>query len=147
MDKDVPLVVPEVNPEEIPNNNGIIANPNCSTIQAVIPLKALDEKYKIKRIVYSTYQAVSGAGQEGVNDLKNGLEGIQPKKFPYQIVNTCIPHIDKIIIVLSYIFIYLFNPLNNSEKMLKATTLIIFFLIKRELLLCEIIIINIIIVY
>ena len=95
MDKDVPLVVPEVNPEEIPNNNGIIANPNCSTIQAVIPLKALDEKYKIKRIVYSTYQAVSGAGQEGVNDLKNGLEGIQPKKFPYQIVNTCIPHIDK----------------------------------------------------
>ena len=95
MDPSVPLIVPEVNPEEIPNNQGIIANPNCSTIQAVIPLKALDDKYKIKRIVYSTYQAVSGAGQEGVNDLKNGLEGLEPKKFPYPIVNNCIPHIDK----------------------------------------------------
>ena len=92
---DVPLVVPEVNPEDIYKNNGIIANPNCSTIQAVVPLKVLDDKYKIKRIVYSTYQAVSGAGQEGVNDLKNGLEGLAPKKFPYQIVNNCIPHIDK----------------------------------------------------
>ena len=95
MDKNVPLVVPEVNPEEIKNNNGIISNPNCSTIQAVIPLKALDSKYIIKRIVYSTYQAVSGAGQEGVADLQNGLEGMEPKKFPYQIVNNCIPHIDK----------------------------------------------------
>ena len=94
MDEDVPLVVPEVNPEEIPNNKGIIANPNCSTIQAVIPLKALDEKYHIKRIVYSTYQAVSGAGQEGINDLENGLNGEGPKKFPYPIVNNCIPHID-----------------------------------------------------
>ena len=94
MDNDVPLIVPEVNSEEIANNHGIIANPNCSTIQAVIPLKALDDKYKIKRIVYSTYQAVSGAGQEGVNDLTKGLEGEKPKKFPYQIVNNCIPHID-----------------------------------------------------
>ena len=94
MDKDVPLVVPEVNPEELPNNKGIIANPNCSTIQAVIPLKALDTHYKIKRIVYSTYQAVSGAGQEGINDLENGLQGEEPKKFPYPIVNNCIPHID-----------------------------------------------------
>lgn len=94
MDNDVPLVVPEVNSEEIAKNHGIIANPNCSTIQAVIPLKALDDKYKIKRIVYSTYQAVSGAGQEGVNDLTKGLEGEKPKKFPYQIVNNCIPHID-----------------------------------------------------
>lgn len=94
MDEDVPLVVPEVNPEEIANNHGIIANPNCSTIQAVIPLKALDDKYKIKRVVYSTYQAVSGAGQEGVNDLENGLEGMPPKKFPYPIVNNCLPHID-----------------------------------------------------
>ena len=94
MDEDVPLVVPEVNPEEIANNHGIIANPNCSTIQAVIPLKALDEKYKIKRIVYSTYQAVSGAGQEGVNDLERGMHGEEPKKFPYQIINNCLPHID-----------------------------------------------------
>lgn len=61
MDDDVPLVVPEVNPEEIKNHHGIIANPNCSTIQAVLPLKALDNKYNIKRVVYSTYQAVSGA--------------------------------------------------------------------------------------
>jgi aspartate-semialdehyde dehydrogenase len=61
MDEDVPLVVPEVNPEEISKNKGIIANPNCSTIQAVVALKPLDDKYKIKRVVYSTYQAVSGA--------------------------------------------------------------------------------------
>ena len=94
MDDDVPLVVPEVNPEEILNNKGIIANPNCSTIQAVIPLKALDDKYKIKRIVFSTYQAVSGAGQEGINDLENGLAGEPPKKFPYPIVNNCLPQID-----------------------------------------------------
>ena len=78
MDKDVPLVVPEVNPEDIECNNGIIANPNCSTIQAVVPLKPLDDKYKIKRIVYSTYQAVSGAGQEGVDDLENTLKGLPP---------------------------------------------------------------------
>ena len=94
MDPDVPLVVPEVNAEEIKNNKGIIANPNCSTIQAVIPLKALDDKYTIKRIVYSTYQAVSGAGHEGIVDLERGLEGEEPKKFPYPIVNNCIPHID-----------------------------------------------------
>ena len=94
MDPNVPLVVPEVNPEELKNHKGIIANPNCSTIQAVIPLKVLDEKYKIKRIVYSTYQAVSGAGHEGINDLERGLKGEEPKKFPYPIVNNCIPHID-----------------------------------------------------
>ena len=74
MDNDVPLVVPEVNSEEINNNNGIIANPNCSTIQAVVALKPLDDKYKIKRIVYSTYQAVSGAGRNGVLDLENGIK-------------------------------------------------------------------------
>ena len=74
MDNDVPLVVPEVNSEEIKNNHGIIANPNCSTIQAVVALKPLDDKYKIKRIVYSTYQAVSGAGRNGVLDLENGIK-------------------------------------------------------------------------
>ena len=94
MDSNVPLIVPEVNPEELQNHNGIIANPNCSTIQAVIPLKALDSKYKIKRIVYSTYQAVSGAGQDGINDLTSSLLGEEPKKFPYPIANNCIPHID-----------------------------------------------------
>ena len=94
MDDSVPLVVPEVNPEDIKNNHGIIANPNCSTIQAVVPLKPLDEKYKIKRILYSTYQAVSGAGKNGVDDLKNTLNGLEPKKFPHSIANNCLPHID-----------------------------------------------------
>lgn len=94
MDENVPLVVPEVNPEEVFNNKGIIANPNCSTIQAVVPLKPLDDKYKIKRIVYSTYQAVSGAGREGIEDLKNGANGFKPQKFPYPIFNNCLPHID-----------------------------------------------------
>lgn len=95
MDQDVPLVVPEVNKGEIANNKGIIANPNCSTIQAVLPLKALDDKYTIKRIVYSTYQAVSGAGQKGLNDLQNGRNGINKlEKFPYPIYNNCLPQID-----------------------------------------------------
>ena len=94
MDPEVPLVVPEVNPEDIKWNKGIIANPNCSTIQAVVALKPLDEKYSIKRIVYSTYQAVSGAGVAGWNDLENGLKGEEPKKFPYAIASNCLPHID-----------------------------------------------------
>ena len=68
---DVPLVVPEVNFDDVWNNHGIIANPNCSTIQAMLPLKALNDKYKIKRIVYSTYQAVSGAGKLALDDLDN----------------------------------------------------------------------------
>ena len=91
---DVPLVVPEVNPEDISWNHGIIANPNCSTIQAVAVLKPLVDKYKIKRVVYSTYQAVSGAGVAGWNDLENGLKGEAPKKFPHPIAGNCLPHID-----------------------------------------------------
>lgn len=100
MDDNVPLVVPEVNPEEIKNHNGIIANPNCSTIQAVVALKPLDEKYNIKRIVYSTYQAVSGAGLKGIYDLENGISSFENKndynlqKFPHPIFNNCLPHID-----------------------------------------------------
>ena len=94
MNDDVPLVVPEVNPEEIANHHGIIANPNCSTIQAVVALKPLDDKYNIKRIVYSTYQAVSGAGKKGIDDLENGIKGIAPNKFPHPIFNNCLPHID-----------------------------------------------------
>ncbi len=94
MDKEVPLVVPEVNPEDIKKNKGIIANPNCSTIQAMVALKPLDDKYKIKRVIYSTYQAVSGAGLGGWNDLKDGLNGEAPKKFPHPIANNCLPHID-----------------------------------------------------
>ena len=94
MNENVPLIVPEVNSEKIKENNGIIANPNCSTIQAVVALKPLDDKYNIKRIVYSTYQAVSGAGKAGIEDLENGISGIAPKKFPYPIFNNCLPHID-----------------------------------------------------
>jgi aspartate-semialdehyde dehydrogenase len=94
MDPKVPLVVPEVNSEDIFKHNGIIANPNCSTIQAVVALKPLQEKFGIKRIVYSTYQAVSGAGMEGWSDLEEGIKGNEPKKFPHQIFNNCLPHID-----------------------------------------------------
>lgn len=90
MDKDVPLVVPEVNGEEAFNNKGIISNPNCSTIQAIVPLKALHDKYKIKRVIFSTYQAVSGAGVNGYNDLANGTTN----KFSYPIKNNLIPQID-----------------------------------------------------
>ena len=94
MHEDVPLVVPEVNPEDIKKNTGIIANPNCSTIQAVVPLKVLDDKYKIKRIVYSTYQAVSGAGKNGLEDLLTNASYPDLKKFPHPIHNNCLPHID-----------------------------------------------------
>ena len=95
MDPDVPLVVPEVNPDALASiPNGIVANPNCSTIQAVVPLKVLDDAFHIKRIVYSTYQAVSGAGQKGYQDLEDGLCGALPKKFPHPIAGNCIPHID-----------------------------------------------------
>ena len=94
LDKNVPLIIPEVNPEKILENKGIISNPNCSTIQAVVALKPLDDRYKIKRIVYSTYQSVSGAGKSGIEDLENGFKNLPPKKFPYPIFNNCIPHID-----------------------------------------------------
>lgn len=94
MHDDVPLVVPEVNPEDIKWNSGIIANPNCSTIQAVAALKPLHDRYGLKRVVYSTYQAVSGAGVQGYLDLKDGLLGAAPKKFPYPIVHNILPHID-----------------------------------------------------
>ncbi|PRR81925.1 aspartate-semialdehyde dehydrogenase [Clostridium vincentii] len=94
MDPKVPLVVPEVNPEDIKWHNGIIANPNCSTIQAMPVLKALQDTYGIKRVVYSTYQAVSGAGIQAIEDLENGYKGIAPKKFPYPITGNVLPHID-----------------------------------------------------
>lgn len=100
MTKGVPLVVPEVNMEEAEQNDGIIANPNCSTIQAVVVLSPLDKKYRIKRVVYSTYQAVSGAGLGGIQDLESAIENYvantkhELKKFPYEIFNNCIPHID-----------------------------------------------------
>lgn len=94
MHEDVPLVVPEVNPEDVKWNKGIIANPNCSTIQAVVALKPLYDAFGIKRVVYSTYQAVSGAGIAGYNDLKDGINGVAPKKFPQPIAYNMLPHID-----------------------------------------------------
>ena len=95
MDPEVPLVVPEVNPQDVEWNKGIIANPNCSTIQAMVPLKPLHDKYKIKRVVYSTYQAVSGSGVKGIEDLKQGLEGNDLcKAYPHPIAGNCLPHID-----------------------------------------------------
>jgi len=94
MDPKVPLVVPEVNPQDIEWHNGIIANPNCSTIQAVIALNPLHKRYRIKRIVYTTFQAVSGAGMRGYKDLEEGLVGKPPVKFPHPIANNVLPHID-----------------------------------------------------
>ena len=96
MDPDVPLVVPEVNPEDaVEAPKGIIANPNCSTIQAVVALKPLHDKYGIRRIVYSTYQAVAGSGQKGIVELEEGLKGNDLcKAYPHPIVDNCLPHID-----------------------------------------------------
>lgn len=92
MDKDVPLVVPEVNPQDIFLHHGIIANPNCSTIQAVVAIKPLDDAYHLERMVISTYQAVSGAGSAGIEDLEHA--SIPLKKFPFPILGNLIPHID-----------------------------------------------------
>ena len=96
MDPEVPLVVPEVNAHAISQykNKGIIANPNCSTIQAMVALKPLAVKYGLKRVIYSTYQAVSGAGMGGYSDLENGLKGEAPKKFPHPIAGNVLPQID-----------------------------------------------------
>ncbi len=102
MEPDVPLVVPEVNPQEIANykNRGIVANPNCSTIQMVVALKPLHDAARIKRVVVSTYQSVSGAGRMAMDELSqqvaalfNGRE-LKKEKFPHQIAFNCIPHID-----------------------------------------------------
>ncbi len=102
MEKDVPLVVPEVNPEDVEWHKGIIANPNCSTIQMVVVLKPLHDVAKIKRVVVSTYQAVSGAGAEAIEELREqtravleGREVPPPRKIPKQIAFNCVPHIDK----------------------------------------------------
>ena len=112
MKEDVPLVVPEVNMEDAYINNGIIANPNCSTIQAVIPLNILNKHYKIKRVIYTTFQAVSGAGIKGIEDLKKTQKGSIPSKFPYPIYNNCIPQID----------VFLENDYTKEEmKMIEET--------------------------
>ncbi len=103
MDPEVPLVVPEVNPHAVAQykNKGIIANPNCSTIQMVVVLKPLHDYGKIKRVVVSTYQAVSGAGQKAINELEaqtkawcEGKNLPEPKYIPQTIAFNCVPHID-----------------------------------------------------
>ncbi|MFZ5967938.1 MAG: aspartate-semialdehyde dehydrogenase [Bacillota bacterium] len=100
MDPEVPLIVPEVNPEDLRWHKGIIANPNCSTIQMLVALKPLHDAYKINRIVVSTYQAVSGTGYKAIVELnkqaKNYLEGksIEKAVYPHQIIFNALPHID-----------------------------------------------------
>ena len=100
MDKEVPLVIAGVNDEDLRKHKGIIANPNCSTSQLMLPLKALDEKYKVKRLIVSTYQAVSGAGLKAINELtdniKTNLVGMpfEPSAFKYEIAFNVIPQID-----------------------------------------------------
>lgn len=94
MDPEVPLVVPEVNGEDIQSHKGIIANPNCCAAPAVVALSPLHKAYGIQRIVYSTYQSVSGAGVNGWQDLTNTLNGKEPAWFPYPIAHNIIPHID-----------------------------------------------------
>ena len=96
-DTDKALIVPEVNADDADPDLGysrIIANPNCSTIQAIIPLKPLSEKYGLKRVVYTTYQAVSGSGMKGILDLEKSLKGEKCTFYPYNISETCIPEID-----------------------------------------------------
>lgn len=99
MDAEVPLVVPEVNPGDVKWHKGIIANPNCSTIQMVVALKPLHDAARIERVVVSTYQAVSGAGKSAVEELKAQTRDIldgkpaRPAVFPYQIAFNCIPQI------------------------------------------------------
>ncbi|CRF35135.1 Aspartate-semialdehyde dehydrogenase [Brachyspira suanatina] len=100
MDKNVPLVVPEVNPEDVKLHKGIIANPNCSTIIALVALAPLHKFGKIKRIIASTYQAVSGAGKEGMEELEQQIQDyvagkkLKNSTFKYQILHNLIPHID-----------------------------------------------------
>ncbi|MBN1897463.1 MAG: aspartate-semialdehyde dehydrogenase [Spirochaetes bacterium] len=99
MMEEVPLVVPEVNPEDAKKHKGIIANPNCSTIQMVVALKPLYDHSRIRRIVVTTFQSVSGAGLKAMNELRSQTENylknekIKAEKFPYQIAFNCLPHI------------------------------------------------------
>ena len=100
MGKDVPLVVPEVNPADIAKHKGIIANPNCSTVQMVIALKPLHDRARIRRIVVTTFQSVSGTGKEAMDELLEQSQDLlsfkepAPNVYPYQIAFNCLPHID-----------------------------------------------------
>ncbi|MFQ3726212.1 aspartate-semialdehyde dehydrogenase [Staphylococcus equorum] len=92
MTEDVDLIVPEVNEPVL--DRKIIANPNCSTIQSVVPLKPLQEQFGLKRVAYTTYQAVSGSGVKGKQDLAEGANGKAPEAYPHPIYNNVLPHID-----------------------------------------------------
>ena len=101
MDPDVPLVIPEVNPGDVARHKGIIANPNCSTIQMVVALKPLHDALRVRRVVVSTYQSVSGAGQKGMDELRaqiraevEGKTAPRPAKFAHPIAFNCVPQID-----------------------------------------------------
>lgn len=100
MDENIPLVVPEVNAEILKNHKGLIANPNCSTIQMLVPLKPIHDNYRIKRIVVSTYQAVSGTGKNAIDELDKQTRDyaiqnkIEYSVYPYQILFNALPHID-----------------------------------------------------
>lgn len=118
MDPETPLVVPEVNPEDVAKHKGIIANPNCSTIQMVVALKPIHDALKIKRIIVSTYQAVAGAGAKGIVELKEQIsclgkgERVECKVFAHQIAYNVIPHID----------VFLENGYSKEEmKMIQET--------------------------
>lgn len=93
MQADIPLVVPEVNPQAIGPNDRLIANPNCSTIQSVVALAPL-QQFGLKRVNYTTYQAVSGSGQKGIEDLARGSRGEEPVNYPHPIHDNILPHID-----------------------------------------------------
>jgi len=102
LEEEVPLVIPEVNPDDIGKHKGIIANPNCTTIVMVVPLKPIYDLSPITRIIVSSYQSVSGAGASGMAELEEQLReiicnkgsDIKPSTFPVQIANNVIPHID-----------------------------------------------------
>jgi aspartate-semialdehyde dehydrogenase len=95
MEPGIPLVVPEVNADALSTDSKIIANPNCSTIQMVVVLKPLHDKYKIKRVVVSTYQSVTGTGKKAVDQMMNERAGIKGEMaYPYQIDMNALPHID-----------------------------------------------------
>lgn len=93
MQADIPLVVPEVNPQAIGPDDRLIANPNCSTIQSVVALAPL-QQFGLQRINYTTYQAVSGSGQKGIEDLARGSRGEEPVNYPHPIHDNILPHID-----------------------------------------------------
>ncbi len=94
MENDCALIVPEINFGDYKGKSRIIANPNCSTIQSVLPLKPLDDAFKLKKVHYTTYQAVAGSGEKGIDDLRRCKAGYAPRFYPYDISKTCIPEID-----------------------------------------------------